>query len=1125
MEEIVSLLSLSASTNPNEVKAAENSLNVKESLPGFVETLLTIVSKADLEIHIRQVGCIYIKNLIKRKWDLDWEQGGINKPDRDVIKGNIVNIYMNSPAIIQSQIGEMLLYISVRDFPSYWNTLLSDIVKFLPDNGVDIMGSSGNGVFTNEDIGLLVNKLRQYECALSIMKLILDKYRYAESSNKILLELKEILKTVCEPMYKMFIYSSHCLVRQLPVITQDSNSRLLVLKICLLSCQLFYILHCCDIPEFFEDRISVFMESFHAILELDAIPCILGNEEQLVNFLSLKGQICENLRIYSDRYQEPFDMYSRKSLSTVAILLTKIVSQDKKNLENSSQELLNSISTLIDDSLRFIGSLATTQWSENAFLDAGVLDHLVEKILIPCTFLDLNDLSLIEEVPKDFIYKYIWDINDVCDSASKRSAALECIKNLGKFYFTRLNELLSTLVINLLNNITNDNSTFYEWEEYNEKMNQYCTYKINNSDITREASVFLFICLSVRSFSRTSGVTQLEHDIDLVGFYERYIRDYTNTPLMRCCALKYLIVFRNHFSDKVSMDILNQSYNWLLNRTSSIEEMMILLAFEKILTQKISTNSINNNNNNSGNLTLQISSNNAGNSSSVNNDLVFKLNPVNTQNFCLQILNNYLHPMLKRACIGNEKRSYLTESEFIPRCIVKLLVYLNKFGSEYVNIITPTIVDCMKLAIGNPKNPSFNHYLFELLGVCIRNSSNCEDLDQFILPLLIGILEKNLTDFIPYSLQLLALRLDTRPSQNDLYDKLFVHLIDAKIWHGPISIIPGITRLCTSFFRQYTFQNTILNNLKQVFERFQFCLCHRRLQSSVSFDFLRDIVRYLPFNWYSQYLTALCNILLTKSQEWNRIGDNVMIVQVVGSLSIIIIKKPFNELSEHNLINTLDTLQSGLSILFFEKVVFPNLQKATLSPQTRYVIFISLLKLIYETQIEQPAKLSNSNFMFEAFKTVYFIYNSINGSSLDEFNLQRKNTSSNSSLINGSEDKSNQVIDSSNSILDQNDFVQDEYEINYHRLLIASVNTCSYPSCKEIFDILNFKGITIEEFEKGGYGDSYGNSPQLFNFLKCIYHSDYIRLIKLTFQPYLNELSQRCDGNQNIQSFINILKQ
>ncbi|KAH8741872.1 hypothetical protein FG386_002999 [Cryptosporidium ryanae] len=1120
MEEIVTLLSLSASTNPNDVKVAENSLNMKESLPGFVETILTIVSKTELETHIRQVGCIYMKNLVKRKWDLDWEQGGMSKSDRDIIKGNIVNIYMNSPVIIQSQIGEMLLYISVRDFPSYWNTLLSDIVKFLPDDSVDMIGSARNGVFTNGDIGLLVSKLRQYECTLSIIKLILDKYRYAESSNKILLELKEILKIVCEPMYKMFVYSSHCLVRQLPVITQDSNSRLFILKICLLSCQIFYILHCCDIPEFFEDRIAIFMESFHAILELDAVPCILGDEEHLINYFSLKGQICENLRIYSDRYQEPFDIYSRKSLSTVAILLTKMVSQDKKNLENSSQELLNSMSTLVDEGLRFIGSLAATQWSENSFLDAGVLDHLVEKILIPCTFLDLNDLSLIEEMPKDFIYKYIWDINDVCDSTSKRSAALECIKNLGKFYFARLNELLSTLIINLLNKITNDNSTFYEWEEYNEKSNQYCKYKISNSDVTREASVFLFICLSVRSFSRTSGVTQLEHNIDLVGFYERYIRDFTDTPLMRCCALKYLIVFRSHFSDKASMDILNQSYNWLLNRTSSIEEMMILMAFEKILTQKVSNNALNNiGNGNSVNGNINNNNNN-------NTCVLFKLNPNDTQHFCLQILNDYLHPMLKRACIGNEKRSYLTESEFIPRCIVKLLIYLNHLGSEYVNGITPTIVDCIKLAIENPKNPSFNHYLFELLGVCIRNSSNCEDLDQFILPLLIGILEKNLTDFIPYSLQLLALRLDTKPSQNDLYDKLFVHLIDAKIWHGPISIIPGITRLCTSFFRQYTFQNTILGNLKQVFERFQFCLGHRRLQSNVSFDFLRDIVRYLPFQWYSQYLTALCNILLTKSQEWNRIGDTIMIVQVIGSLSIVVIKKPFNEFNEHNLMNTLDTLQSGLSVLFFEKVVFPNLQKATLSPQARYVIFIALLKLMYETQVEQATKLSNGSFIFEAFKTIYCIYNSINSGSLDEFNLQRKDTSSNSSsLIGGSHNNSNQITDLSNSILDQNGFVQDEYEINYHKLLVASGNTltCSYPAYKEIFDIINFKGIAVDDFKNGSYGDNRGNSPQLFNFLKCIYHNDYIKLIKFAFQPYLAEIGQHYTGNQNIQSFVSIL--
>ncbi|KAK9173485.1 Cse1 family protein [Cryptosporidium meleagridis] len=1122
MEEIVTLLGLSTSINPADVKMAENSLNMKEGVPGFIETLLMIVTKTDIELHIRQVGCIYMKNLVKRKWDIDWEHGGMNKHDRDIIKGNIVNVYMNTPKMIQSQIGEMLLYISVRDFPVYWNDLLVTIVKFLPDEQTDLL--SNNGMFLGSDLNALVSRLQQYESTLSMIKLILDKYRYAESSNKVLLELKEILKVVCEPMYRMFVYSSQCLLRRLPVI-QDNTSRQLVMNICLLSCQLFYILHCCDIPEFFEDRIGPFMESFQAILELDTTHGLVDSEDQLIICLNIKSQIFENLRIYSDRYQEPFDIYARKSLSTVAILLTKMVSQN--NTLDTNPELSSSISSLIDEGLRLIGSLAATQWSDNAFMDSGVLDHLVEKILIPCTFLDINDLNIIEETPKDFVYKYLWDINDVCDSTSKRSAALECIKNLGKFYYTKLSELLSNLIISLLNGISNDahgNSSIFDWEEFNEKSGNYYKYQITKSDVTREASVFLFICLSVRSFSRIGGVAYLENGIDIVGFYDNYIKSFTTSPLMRCCALKYLIVFKSHFNSASSLDVLQQSYNWLSTQTSSIEEMMILLAFERILTQKTTSST--------GNLSIQgggicantgvCTSNDSSNSGGAllkvqsgmgTQETVFKLSPTDTYNLCFQMIGNILHPMLKKAFQG-EKRTYLTESEFIPRCMMRLLTYLGKLGSELVNTLAPTIAECTKLAVENPKNPSFNHYLFELLGVCIRNSSDCEKLDNFILPILIEILEKNLTDFIPYSLQLLALRLDTLASRNELYDKLFIHLIDAKIWHGPASAVPGIVRLCSSFFKRHSlFEASISSHIKQVFERFQFCLSHRRFQSTLSFEFLRDIVRFLPFKWYSQYLTALANLLLTKSQEWNRIGDHQTIIQVVGAFSIIVIKKPFGEMPEASLLNVLDTLQNGLSFIFFSKVVFPNLLKATLSPPLRYTIFIALLKLVSELTFEQSKR---NDFVLEAFKSVYLLFNAIKLS--DDPNFQRRNSiSSDPSGVSDDSAQNNYLAVLPDSNLDSQNPIQDEFEINYHKLLTASCYSSNnpYPTHKEILQILTSAPSST------GVG---ANSAHACNFIECIRNLEQLKLMKITFQPYLSEISNHFVGDQNIQSFINSLK-
>ena len=171
------------------------------------------------------------------------------------------------------------------------------------------------------------------------------------------------------------------------------------------------------------------------------------------------------------------------------------------------------------------------------------------------------------------------------------------------------------------------------------------------------------------------------------------------------------------------------------------------------------------------------------------------------------------------------------------------------------------------------------------------------------------------------------------------------------------------------------------------------------------------------------------------------------------------------------------------------------------------------MKLVSELTFERSKR---NDFVLEAFKSVYLLFNAIKLS--DDPNFQRRNSiSTDLSGVSDDSAQNNYLAVLPDSNLDSQNPIQDEFEINYHKLLIASCHSSNnpYPSHKEILQILT----------SGPSSTSIGaNSAHACNFIDCIRNSEQLNLMKITFQPYLNEISNHFVGDQNIQSFINSLK-
>ena len=68
MDELVNVLKNACSQVPKEVKWATEYLKDKEQLPGFVYGLLQISITADVDVSVRWIAVLHLKNCIERRW-------------------------------------------------------------------------------------------------------------------------------------------------------------------------------------------------------------------------------------------------------------------------------------------------------------------------------------------------------------------------------------------------------------------------------------------------------------------------------------------------------------------------------------------------------------------------------------------------------------------------------------------------------------------------------------------------------------------------------------------------------------------------------------------------------------------------------------------------------------------------------------------------------------------------------------------------------------------------------------------------------------------------------------------------------------------------------------------------
>mmetsp|Transcript_15283 Transcript_15283/g.36357 ORF Transcript_15283/g.36357 Transcript_15283/m.36357 type:complete len:452 (+) Transcript_15283:2-1357(+) len=313
-------------------------------------------------------------------------------------------------------------------------------------------------------------------------------------------------------------------------------------------------------------------------------------------------------------------------------------------------------------------------------------------------------------------------------------------------------------------------------------------------------------------------------------------------------------------------------------------------------------------------------------------------------------LTQVLEPLIQ---IVLTKRG-IPENEYIMRCILRIFTFMGEEASGLAIQTLEKLVGVVKEVSANPSNPKFNHLLFETIATIVKITApkTPDAVESILLPVLAVIVQQQNHDFVPYCFQILGVMLEASVKPSASYNELFSHLMNTNLWSASQANVPGVVNLLTSFFKKYpVLTDLISKHMQGVFERFQYCLHHRKLEP-YAFELLNAIFKWLPYNLYAQHFQTLLTVLLSRlhtAKSNPRLSRDAII-----SLSF------FTCHHEEVIIpKMLDKIQSGLTTNFLTHVWLPA-AKTMSDFADKKVTVLALSRLCSVPEVASNAELLKS---------------------------------------------------------------------------------------------------------------------------------------------------------------------
>ena len=363
--------------------------------------------------------------------------------------------------------------------------------------------------------------------------------------------------------------------------------------------------------------------------------------------------------------------------------------------------------------------------------------------------------------------------------------------------------------------------------------------------------------ISIRKES-TYGVSELNHNVNLMEFFSSQIvpelqdTNSVNRPMVKATSLHFVCSFRNQFNQAQLVSLMPLLINHL---ASDVVVVHTLAAYtiERILWMKETD------------------------SSGVQRE---KLSRADIQPF-LQTLFGNLFNILDNIA--------LNENEYVMKCIMRSLDRASTDIIPVTGVLFEKLSNALERVCRNPRNPGFNHNLFESIALLVKNCcsadpSTCSQLEALLFPPFQSILQLEVAEFCPYVFQILAQLLEYRPAATGLgeaYTSLFPPLLTAELWERTGNI-PGLVRLLQAYLKRAA--SELLDHLYSLLGIFQRLLTFKATEQG-SMDLLSSLTIYVPQTQMQPYCKQIFFMLLTRLKTTKSNRFPLLVVQYFGLFS------------------------------------------------------------------------------------------------------------------------------------------------------------------------------------------------------------------------------------------------
>ncbi|XP_015180909.1 PREDICTED: exportin-2 [Polistes dominula] len=808
-------------------RPAEKFLESIEINQNYPLLLLHLIDKSEMDITIRVAGAVAFKNYIKRNWKID-EDGvdHINQQDRAAIKKLIINLMLNSPHSVQKQLSDAVSIIGKHDLLKNWPELIGQIIEKFNSGDLNII----NGIL---------------HTAHSLFK----RYRYEFKSESLWREIKYILDQFAKPFTELFLTT----INLAQIHANNVDALKVIYNSLVMLCKIFYSLNFQDLPEFFEDNMSSWMKNFLVLLNAD-VPSLRTTDNEEAGVLEqLKTQICDNICLYAQKYDEEFQPFLPEFVTTVWNLLTSTGQQTKYD-------------ELVSNALQFLAIVADRSRYRNLFEDAGTLSSICEKVIIPNMEFRDSDGELFEDNPEEYIRRDI----EGSDVDTRRRAACDLVKVLSKYFEAKIMEIFGAYIQVMLEN--------------------YAAKPTENWR-SKDAAIYLVTSSATKGKTQKHGVTQRSELVPLPQFTAQHIepelskQNINECPVLKADAIKFIMSFRSVLPQELVVGSLPQLVRHL-GATSLVVHTYAACAIDRILSMRGADN----------------------NSIVKGNDLM------------------PLAPDLFKGLFACLSQTGSEENEYVMKAIMRSFGILQDNIVPFLAELLPKLTEKLTMVAKNPTRPNFNHYLFETLSlsikiVCKSNPQAVLSFEQVLFPVFQEILQQDISEFIPYVFQILALFLELRTTQEipDPYMALFPCLLTPVLFERQANIHP-LNRLLQAYISRGShliIAQDKTSGLLGVFQK----LIASKVNDREGFLLLQCIIEYFPPNTLEPYMKQIFVLLF---QRLSSSKTTKFVQGLIVFFAYYIIR--YNATS---FINIIDQIQPQMFGMVVERVLLPDLQRVS----------------------------------------------------------------------------------------------------------------------------------------------------------------------------------------------------